>query len=402
MKKIDSSLYFIFILFFATSCVEPFDAATENFEDILVVEATITNEFKFQEVNLRRTFKLEDVGNMANETGATVLIKDNLGNTYRFSELYPGQYRSESKFKISVGNSYQLFITTANGNNYTSTEEEIFSEQELDKVYVEKTLGNNNNDGMTIYVDSFDPSGKSKYYRYEYTEVYKHVPPYAFNREVIVLSENPAEWRIESVNNRVCYRTIESNSIIQTSTNNLSEDRVTKLPLLFIKDTDYKTGYRYSILVKQYVQTLKAYTYYKTLGKFSNTESVFSQVQTGFLPGNVFSENNREEKVIGFFEVTSVSSERIYFNFRDIFPRNKPLPRYFMTCTLVAPDLYTQTLGGFAGSPLIDALNSGDWVYYADNTIDSGVNGGPLILVETACGDCRALGSNIKPDYWID
>jgi len=45
------------ISFITNSCIEPFEFETIDFEDTLVIEATITNELKYHEINLTRTFK---------------------------------------------------------------------------------------------------------------------------------------------------------------------------------------------------------------------------------------------------------------------------------------------------------------------------------------------------------
>ncbi len=50
----NSRRYFIWLLiigFFTNSCVESFDIKSITFESALVVEATITNELKHQEIN---------------------------------------------------------------------------------------------------------------------------------------------------------------------------------------------------------------------------------------------------------------------------------------------------------------------------------------------------------------
>jgi Domain of unknown function (DUF4249) len=379
------------------SCVEPFEVATQNFEDLLVVEATITNEFKYQKIKLGRTYSLEDEG-PAYEINAKVTIIEDAQNSYDFQEIDSGIYLSLVKFKAEIGKSYQLLITRSNGRAYTSIKQQITSEKGLDSVYAEKAIDGFGNEGVSIFVDSYDPSGSSKYYRYEYEETYKVIPPYASGFDAIEVTYEPPVYKlIPRTEGRVCYKTIPSNTIMQLQTVGFLEDRVTKFPILFINERDYKTIYRYSILVSQYVQSLDSYTFYKTLNKFSDSKNVFSQIQTGYFSGNVFSTDDEEEKVLGFFELASVSSQRIYFNHHDFFPDN-PFPRYFRFCSLISPYLESNTLGGFAGSPLLDALNSGDWVFYEV----SGDPDMPLILVETQCGDCSSFASSIKPDFWID
>lgn len=383
-----------------SSCVDPFEPATQNYESLLVIEATITNELKYQEVNLGRTYRLENDGALY-ESNANVTITDDAQNTYNFQDLGSGKYRSVVAFKAELGRQYQLMVNTSDGRSFSSTSQQIASDNGLDRIYANKAQDVNGNDGISIFVDSYDPSGNSRYYRYEYEETFKVVAPYASVSDAFEVTYTPPVYEIlpRTIEKRVCYKTNASNRIMQTETLALSEDRVSQFPILFIDEGDYKTTYRYSILVTQYVQTVESYNFYRTLNKFSGATDVFSQVQTGHFSGNIFSTSNKEDKVLGHFELASVSSQRIYFEHHDFFPEN-PYPEYFVYCHVTAPYLTKPGLGSSAGSPLLDALDSGDWVFYGIN--DIGVRGGPLLLVETECGDCSSFASNIKPNYWED
>jgi hypothetical protein len=124
---------------------------------------------------------------------------------------------------------------------------------------------------------------------------------------------------------------------------------------------------------------------------------VFSETQSGFLQGNVFSKNDATQKVIGFFEVTSFDSKRVFFNYADLFV-DEDLPLYYVVCDdFFKPDILTvDPLSGiWTGSPLVQAINEG--FQYFDNEGDP-----PYRLVLNVCGDCTNLGSNEIPDFWID
>ena len=168
----------------------------------------------------------------------------------------------------------------------------------------------------------------------------------------------------------------------------------------FIEKSDYSIKYRYSILVKQYIQTREAYTFYKTLDKLSSTESLFSQNQAGTLVGNVYAENNKFENVLGFFEVTSVSSKRVFFNYTDFYDRSTR-PAHFEKCYFESPPLSDR--GELPPtSPLIYLLDKEKAVYYQENTYENLQFQNKYILTTKSCGDCTANGSNIKPVFWVD
>jgi Domain of unknown function (DUF4249) len=388
---------------FTLNCTEPIDIDNQLvFEDAIVVEATITNEFKYHKIFLTRTFKFEDDEPNA-ETNASVQIVDSANNTYNFIEDEPGVYISTSKFKANLNTDYQLFITTKDNKKYTTANKQLTNITQIDNIYASREVNSVGTEVMTIFVDSFDPNRNSNYYRYEYEETYKIIAPKWSSLDFIILFNEYGNalpqpgFVVKSKEERICYKTDLSNSIIQTITTNLSEDRVSKFAVRNIPVDDAIISHRYSILVKQYVQSLEAFNYYSILNQLSSSESLFSQIQPGFINSNIFSIENKNEKVLGFFEVTSVSQKRLFFNYIDFFP-NEPLPPYFIDCGEISLPIIDIKTGA---ARLLMAIKDGQVKYFRDNLFPA-LNQGPYWEVPSACGDCTQLGSNIKPDFWVD
>ncbi len=398
--KIYHTIYFILIILINNSCVEPFDIETITFQSALVIEATITNEFKYQEIKLSKTFRLEDDGPLA-ESNANVKIVDDAGSIYDFQETSPGNYVSNFEFKAEPNKNYQLFVTRYDGKSYTTQPIQLTNITQIDNIYASRVIDDLGNENLSVFVDSFDPTGNSKYYRYVYEETFKIIAP-KWNGYDLVVTSNTAPYTIERVlrtrEERVCYKTINSNAIIQTETNGFTEDRVTKFPVRVLSKDNAIISHRYSILVKQYVQSLDAFTFYKTLANLSGSESLFSQNQPGFFNGNVFSIDDPNEMVVGFFELSSVSSQRFYFNYQDLFP-NEPLPPNFVECETFAPENMP-----YGGDPsyLVNLILSGAVKYFGLNLNPDYSNPGPYLMVIPECGDCTRLGTNVKPDFWVE
>ncbi|UOK42701.1 MULTISPECIES: DUF4249 domain-containing protein [Flavobacterium] len=406
------------LLFFSSiiSCTEPYQLETNTFDEAIVLEATITNELKKQQVKVSKTYHLEESGPTF-ETGAEVYIEDDLGNQYEFTEG-DNVYESNVQFQAVPGRQYQLFVTTANGSEYVSTKETLTTPTEIESLSTTVVLKGGQT-GVEIGVNSYDPSGTSKYYRYEYEETSQITAP-KWNPFNTILLDQPRicgsiggsigiflgfetiGFEPRPRDTRVCYITKKSDELFLTTTTAFNEDRVTNFPVRFIANTDYTIAERYSILVKQYVQSFEAYTFYKTLKDMSGSGSLLSPNQPGFFSGNIKSATNPKEKVIGFFEVASISSERIFFNFRDIFP-NTHLPVYPYECTE-----YT-----------FDSMNFGDGPYNEEYPCGSGGPGGALradirddrrlhyksafpifTMVIAPCGDCSSFASNVVPPFW--
>lgn len=407
MEYFNKISIFLLLAITITSCTEQYVFQNTDFESALVVEGTITNELKNQTIRVSQVYQLEETGPKF-ETGANVFITDDQGNEYQF-EQKDTVYESVSAFKAEAGRKYQLKIRTKEGKNYTSDEQTLTTETKIDNVT--STVENINGErGVQINVNSYDPTNTSKYYRYEYTETYKIIAPKWDSRKAIVITipaipPNPDEDFPGSpggeaivviprtYESQTCFSTKKSDKIILTTTNNISEDRV-HFPVRFISNQNYIISHRYTIFIKQYIQNLAAHTYYKTLRDLSTSESILSPKQPGFFYGNIKSVENPSEKVIGFFEVSSVSSERIYFNYSDLFP-NEPLPPYYESDCEIKEFKNCDGDPPCKGPVLRSVIRTNSLVHYSSNSTF-------FYMVNPPCGDCTTFSSNIVPPFWIE
>lgn len=377
------------------ACVEEIDITQQlTFEDAIVVEATITNELKVQRIFISRTYKFEDNGPTV-ESGAQVSISLNDNSQINFYEDAPGSYLSTEAFKAEPGIEYQLKIQTNKGRTYLSRKVSLSKAIRIDKLYATREFNSIGNEILSINVDSYDPDNESNYYRYEYEETYEIVAPKWVNKDFILLPGPAPGFGPRPIEQKVCYNQNLSNTIIQTSTTNFSEDRVSKFPVRTIASNDPIIGHTYSILVKQYIQSLEAYTYFNVLDQLSGSGSLFSQIQPGYFNSNIASTEDKNEKVLGFFEVTSVAEKRIFVNYEDLFPGEEK-PPYFNEC-----DTYAPAIGAPLATPLRDAIESGQVKYYRINSEQLEFEG-PYDVVDTPCGDCTVYGTSEKPDFWED
>lgn len=406
MKKLIYIIVLVSVL--ATSCVEPFDitgevATGENIETFLVVEATLTNELKQQEVLLGRGRSFANDSIQPVTQNATVTVLDGNGTTFSFSELEPGRYVSDQSFQALPSTTYQLNITTGQNSSFTSELVFLPETASITEVYAERITNDMGVEGIAIYTDSEILQGTAPFLRYQYEETYKVIAPLWSPFDMVVVDPN-IPYTLDSFDlvpreqeERVCYGTQRSNRIIQALDLNRSGNEVSRNLVRFIPRDDFIISHRYSILVRQLVQTPDAYSYYRILEEQAGNESVFTEIQPGFIEGNMSNTNNPSEKVLGYFEVANASQERIFFNYEDFFP-NEELPPYAIGCVfLSAPQFVTP--GGT--SPLKDAIDSGLFVYVRDNEGEV-FDGGPYFTARRACGDCTVLGSNIVPEFWIE
>ncbi len=397
MKKIIlTRLTFVLLICIGlTNCTDPYKMQTDTFEDALVVEATITNVLQKQTIKVSRTYRFEDFGPVFEEN-ANVFVTDNDGVEYPFVQSNH-VYTSVNAFQAVPGKQYQLTVITSDGKKYTSTKEILPTDSPLEEVTANvQTIDNVT--GVEIRAKSYNPSGTSQYYRFEYEETYKIVAPKWITSKAYFSGSNPNQPiltmlpRTEEA--RTCYSTDKSLEIIQLNTNETAEDRV-DFPVRFISNQNYIMSHRYSILVRQYVQNIHSYNYYKALKKLAGSGgNILSPNQPGFLIGNIKSVNNSSEKVIGYFDVSPVSSKRIFFNYADLFP-GKPLPPYKVNCSEQELEYCFSTLNPYCDGPsIVGYINNKIMVIYKFDEAPT------YTLTPAPCGDCTTFSSNVIPSFW--
>lgn len=391
-------IQFIVIIVLLNGCIEPYEAKTESFEDVLVVNAMITNEIKQQEIILTRSFKFEEDG-PTYETNAEVKIIENNQNEYLFVETVSGKYLSSQEFGVKPNNTYQLSIKTQSGKTYSSNPSTLKPSNLLNEVYANREISKDSIDGIAIYTKSQGTSENTGFYKFEYEETFKIVAPNWFHYDLKASDEVRDSVYVvpRSREEQYCYKTIKSTDIIIKNTNEFSQDNIDPFIIKFINSEDYSLMHRYSILVKQYVLSREAYVFYQILKDFSESESLFSENQPGFVSGNISSDSNPEEKVVGFFTLSEVHTTRIFFNPINFFEWYE-LPDFPYSCVPFSPSLKAtptqkMSLWEMVKKNLVkfqienDQIGPGQSKYY---------------VVPTICGDCNVLGTNVVPEFWID
>lgn len=395
-------LYKLFVVVYLLnlSCIEEIDFQQQTFESALVIEATITNELKNQEILLSRTFMFEEDGPILEE-GATVQIMAE-GIVYDFIEIDPGRYLSSDAFSAIPNVDYNLSIQTANGRSYFSGPSQLTASVQIDELYAVRETNDDGVNGITLYLDSYDPTAKARFFKYTFNETFKIIAPDFTDKDLFIPNDEniilcPIALRDRPAEQKICYRSESSVDFSLTATNLFTTPSVKRFPVHFLNKDNYKISHRYSILIKQYSLSEEVYNYLKILKSFASEGSLLSQLQYGYVPGNIISTTDSNEMVIGFFEVSSISEKRLFFNYHDLFP-NEPLPPYIYECDLRAP---ISRFNGQICTGLTTVILNGTLVYKDHNNGELPL-GGPYLMVVRPCGDCTALGSPTPPEFWTE
>ena len=371
--KLLRKILLIPLFLFLNGCITPFIPRTSEDKKILVVEGLITDQPDTNIIKLSNSLPL-GTRNVANPLkGCIVTISDDLGNTFSFTETAAGIYVTDpSKFQGVVGRFYTLHITIHVANNnlhYESYPMEMKHAPPIDSLYYEKVAiqennGVNTQEGCQVYLNTHDPANQSKFYRWEYAETWEFHIPYIF------------------VPNRICWLSNNSDVINIKNTSVLEEDRIDRYPLNFVSNATDRLNIKYSILVNQYSLNEDEYLYWEKLQNITQQVGGLYDIIPSIIPSNVYSIDDPNEKVLGYFSVSGRSSKRLFI--KDHFSG--------------MIDLYTRCNGDtiFNGDP-IPYLNLTEWVIIEHHIPPPYYD---IITYDKGCADCSVRGTIIMPDFW--
>ncbi len=380
--KNKKTLILFALIALVVSCVEEIPIESDGFEEAIVIEGTVTNELKQHQIKLSQAFAIDTAGPNP-LSGANIKVRGN--SEYIFKETEPGIYISRDSFAAQTGVNYQLNIL-ANGEEYESAPMQLTSTSSIGELEANR-IDYRGENGVAITLNNQSSTGTASYYRYEYIETLKFNSNYSKIKDLILVDGEPVEI-IKQREEYTCYQTNDSQEILLATTNSLSEDSVNHLLIKFISSDDPSLSNRYSLFVKQFVISRDAYTYYKILEELSGSDNLFSQSQPGFFAGNIANINDPEEKVIGYFDISSVTTKRTYFNYGDFYNPQGIRPRFvsFARCEETLPDIST----------LISQIEQ-NLVRWSSTTLSGGIQ-----VVPRSCVDCTVFGTNEKPEFWED
>ncbi|HSF44985.1 MAG TPA: DUF4249 domain-containing protein, partial [Chitinophagaceae bacterium] len=343
---------------------------------ILVVEGMIavgdSAENKFL---LSRLKPLDDTTLNDPETRAQVLVESSAGGSWVLPETNPGTYSAVNN--IPTNANYRLRITASNGKSYETPFMKPVNTPPIDSVTWLQP------DNLTIYVHSFDPSGTTRYYRWDYAETWEYRSYY--NPEVEYVNGSivliPPSRQIYS-----CWRFRNSNTINIHNTTALSEDRVSYFPLKTITNGAEEGSARYSILVRQMGLTKEAYEFWSILKKNTELTGSLFDPQPSQLPSNITCVSDPAERVVGYVCAGKQELRRMFVTYSELTTDDTKWP-VFKDDDLCRAD----STGGTARMD------------QDPNYVPAFFYGSPgvLAIAKKICVDCREQGgTNSKPLYW--
>ena len=364
------------VLLVFAGCKDPYDLPPSSVEDsYLVVEGYLSANSPTT-IKLSRTFKLDDTARVKPELMASVSVESKNGAFFPLIAAGNGVYQS-SQLPLNTNDQYRLHIFTVNNKEYYSEYIDYKPTPAIDSISWKRL-----DKGVQVYANTNDPQNNTRFYRWEYDETWEFHSAYVSDLDYI---DNEIKLRERSPNITVCWNSRASTNILLGSSAKLERDVMFEAPLTLIPNRSWMLSVKYSILVRQYALTEKAYQYWQNMMKNSEKIGSIFDPQPTELKGNIYSATNANEIVIGYISAGTVEEKRIFISSNQV--RNWG---YSHGCI--------EQIVANKRDSLQMIFSSGSYEPIAEVTTPTG--GAGYSYAPADCIDCRLKGVNERPSFW--
>jgi hypothetical protein len=300
-----------------------YEPQTDSQLDALVVEGLVTNDAGPFTVKLSRAVAYNSTTLRKPVAGATLLIKDNKGQSFSLKEKDSGSYQTPENFLAVIGNSYLLHIKTREGDTFESNPQELLPVQNYDSIHgflSQKTSLDASNstrlvDGINLLADlpAAVDQASIPYSRFKSSIMlqYNYYWPFTENDDWVTYL---FAWNT--------YNIYDIENLTGTKYNTTGALKNHVLGFIPINSFDYGIGILsisyYYLTINQYTLNLESYRYYEAMNKqLTSNARIFDPI-TSQIYGNIKCINNPLKKVFGMFEVSSVHKSAYLTTFNTV------------------------------------------------------------------------------------
>lgn len=376
-KIIASCVLFTGYIMVFETCVKPFNPpALQAKNNYLVVDGFInTGANRVTTINLSRTRSISDsVFTTEPELNASIQIASNNGSMYSLTEQGNGVYQS-AVLNLDNTKTYQVKIKTSNGNEYSSEYSPCMQTPAIDSLTWRQP------GDAIIYLYTHDPANNTRYYKWDFTETWQYNSIF---QTVWGVDENNI-INVLNTSNQIdsCWETDLSSDILLGTSASLSNDIINRAKIATVPLNNVKIYVRYSILVRQRALNAEAYKYWQIVKKNSQDRGGLFDLQPGQLQGNIHSETDLTEPVIGYINASSETEYRLFINNRQL------------------NGWYTGPNNCDKGNIPQDPNNYRNWYYQDTAWLPYFFSGSDIVISRKICLDCRTHGgTNKRPSFW--
>lgn len=381
-------IIFVILMILSTSCVEEYWPDMGNkYDRLLVVDGMITNNPGPYTIKLSLSTTVDNPIYKP-LSGYEIEILDNEGSVEVLSETLTGVYQtSPDGIQGVVGRSYKIQITSPEGKVYESDYVEMIKPVFADTVTAEVEYQQDlelDHDlvGFQFYLNSHEAETDSCYFMWRLIETYK----YNANYRIKYVFDGTMRQMTDSDSLFTCWKTDTLDKIFTFNTLNLTEPRITNLPLHYVSTETKRLSIKYSVLVRQFTIDRNAYDFWNKLKEQNSDQGSLYTSQPYQIRGNIYNPEDRDEPVLGYFMVAGISEKRFFYN-----KPNEVNFYYDTECVLITEELYILLLVMESQWPVYLYAVFGEYGQY------------PALPGGQACVNCEESGGVIvEPDFWID
>jgi hypothetical protein len=320
MRKSLIPIIFILSMF---ACTEPYEADIESDQQVLIIDGFLGNTPGNNYVILSISLPFDSVGIPKKVSKARVILTDNAGTKITFKEGYPGTY-SNTSFSGEINKTYTLTVETPDNQVYVSSPQKMLPQMDPVRISADYakniTLGKNGygqifrkeNDVCEVYYDFKNAGGDMPLFRFTSSQIVEYV----IGKEPPLISTSFYCWYVQSDNSLIF-----TNEKYKTSTDEIKNQIVcTTTPdkKILVRDMSLRTM-TYDTLIEWYETNRilrinqfrlnpDSYTWYKGIENQSSAEGKMFDPLATQLYGNITCITDPDKLVLGFFEVSSVST----------------------------------------------------------------------------------------------
>lgn len=328
MKKLIQHITLLTLTFVMFSCVtEIRDFEQIEGNSLLTIEAILSNQEGPHKVLVSYSSPSISI-NVENTpiTNARVYIIDDKNKRQDLNESVVGTYLTSSNFKGIVGNTYTLHIDLQNGKKYQSTPEKLLPVPVIDKInskFVVKTnypLTDSRSGGFDVTLDFKDSPEPNQYYQWKWTHIERAIycafctNGFDFDKGKCTVDLN-FNGRNELINyqcNSSCFDIVFSSTYNILSDNLFNGQKIVNYPIARVPFSSFSLYY---LKIEQRAISEKLFKYFRSIK--SGTQNVGTLFdlpsETQYSP-NIYSLDNKNEKILGAFEVFGLQEKVVYID----------------------------------------------------------------------------------------
>jgi hypothetical protein len=363
------------------ACIDDYNPKIEAIEtNKYVVSGHLSSDQEYHIISVSLASRIDDP-ELIPLNDCVVKIADDQGNIFTGHEFEGGKYQVLVPAQyLLTGVSFMLDITTPAGAKLVSEYEKLMECPDIDSVYyIREDKPTNDPEvfikGIQFYIDLDAPEFENTYYKFDVIETWEYHTEY------------PLEWWYDGTlhhvdppdySTNICWSTAKISDIYILNTEGLEYNRYSKFPLHFVDNTTRRLIDLYSILVKQQAISLETYAFWEQLRMNNIEQGGLYESQPLPVKGNLSNLTKPEQSVLGYFQVTSVRTKRLFV---------KDVP----DLELIHPascGIYTLMFGLRQFSP-------------ADYPVYLLESNGAFMELTKECIFCTILGgTTVRPDFW--